>query len=91
MTATSLRRPFKAGLENAGIKDCRLHALRHTRATRIVRTTGSLAIAKEALKHKSINTTLRYAHVMDDDLRKGLELSDSRNSPGVIKRDRRNG
>ena len=64
-----------------------MHDLRHTRATRIVRQTGSLALAKEALKHKSIATTLRYAHVLDDDTRRALDESESRNSPepsGVI-------
>ena len=81
LTPTALRRPFNAALENAGIGSFRLHDLRHTRGTRIVRETGSLAAAKEALKHKSIATTLRYAHVLDDDTRRALEASESRNSP----------
>lgn len=42
-------------------------------------------VAKEALKHATINTTLRYAHVMDEDLRRGLEISESRNSPEASK------
>ena len=41
---------------------------------------GSIAAAKAALKHSSINTTLRYAHVLDEDVRNALEASESRNS-----------
>lgn len=81
LTPTALRDPFTEALKAAGIESFRIHDLRHTRGTRIVRETGSIAIAKEALKHRSINTTLRYAHVLDDDVRRGLEASESRNSP----------
>lgn len=81
LTPTALRGPFQKARKAAQVENCRLHDLRHTRATRIVRQTGSLAAAKEALKHTSIATTLRYAHVLDDDTRRALEDSDSRNSP----------
>ncbi|MEO5587235.1 MAG: tyrosine-type recombinase/integrase [Novosphingobium sp.] len=80
LTATSLRKPFAQALIDAKISAFRLHDLRHTRGTRIVRSTGSLAAAKEALKHRSIATTLRYAHVMDEDVRRALEASDHRNN-----------
>ncbi len=81
LTPTALRRPFKAALDAAGVERFRIHDFRHTRGTRIVRQTGSLAAAKEALKHQSISTTLRYAHVLDEDTRRALDASDSRNSP----------
>lgn len=81
LTATALRKPFAAAKEDGGIENFRLHDLRHTRGTRIVRATGSLAAAKEALKHRNIKTTLRYAHVLDEDVRNALEASESRNSP----------
>lgn len=81
LTPTALRRPFAKAKADAGVTNFRLHDLRHTRGTRIVRATGSLAAAKEALKHKRIETTLRYAHVLDDDVRNALEASESRHSP----------
>ncbi|MGW8201935.1 tyrosine-type recombinase/integrase [Sphingomonas bisphenolicum] len=81
LTATALRKPFEAAKADAGVDNFRIHDLRHTRGTRIVRATGSLAAAKEALKHRRIETTLRYAHVLDDDVRNALDASESRHSP----------
>lgn len=81
LTPTALRKPFAEALSAAGIENFRLHDLRHTRATRIVRNTGSLLSAKAALAHKSISTTQRYAHATDDDTRRALDASESRNSP----------
>ncbi|PJI89037.1 site-specific integrase [Sphingomonas koreensis] len=81
LTKTALRKPFAAAKAAGGIDGFRFHDLRHTRGTRIVRTTGSLAAAKEALKHRNIKTTLRYAHVLDEDVRSALAASDSRPVP----------
>lgn len=77
LTATALRKGWGAALETAGIEGFRFHDLRHTRGTRIVRATGSLAAAKEALAHRSLSTTLRYSHVLPDDLRAALDASES--------------
>ena len=83
LTPTALRRPLSAALKAADVEHFCTHDLRHTCGTRIVRATGSIAAAKEALKHSSINTTLRYAHVLDEDVRNALEATESRNSHGV--------
>lgn len=83
MTKQVLRRPWAAAKEAAGIEAFRFHDLRHTRGTRILRATGNLAAAKEALKHRSIKTTLRYAHATDADVRAALDASESRPIPEV--------
>lgn len=75
------RKPWAQALKDAGIDAFRFHDLRHTRGTRILRATGNLAAAKEALKHRHIRTTLRYAHAADDDVRRALEVSESRTIP----------
>lgn len=49
------------------------HTLRHTAATWILRKTNNLRITKEILGHSNINTTLKYAHVLDDEKRKALD------------------
>jgi integrase len=83
MTATVLRKPFAEAKEAAGIEGFRFHDLRHTRGTRILRATGNIQAAKEALKHRSIKTTLRYAHAADEDVRNALDASESRIIPEV--------
>jgi hypothetical protein len=45
-----------------------LHACRHTRATRLVELRVNLAVIQKWMGHKSIQTTMRYAHVSDDAL-----------------------
>lgn len=77
MTKTALRKPFAAAKKAGGVEDFRFHDLRHTRGTRIVRATGSLAAAKKALEHRNIKTTLRYAHVLDEDVRHALDASEA--------------
>jgi len=80
-TQSGWRKPWAAALKAAGIDELRFHDLRHTRGTRILRHTGNLATAQKALGHKSIKTTLRYAHASDDDVRRGLDASESRTIP----------
>lgn len=89
MTESVLRKPWAAAKKAANIDDFRFHDLRHTRGTRIVRATGNLKAAKEALKHRSIKTTLRYVHATDDDVRRALEVSDSRNIPELARSEAR--
>jgi integrase len=84
VTPTVLRSAMADAKRDADIEGFRFHDFRHTRGTRIVRATGSLAAAKAALAHRSINTTLRYAHVLDEDVRNALDASESRNSPEVV-------
>ena len=64
---------FKAALTAAEIRDFRFHDLRHTFATRLLRQTGNLKLVSRLLGHTQIETTMRYAHVIDADLRAALD------------------
>lgn len=64
-------------------KPIRLHDLRHTRATRMLRATGNLAVVQSALQHRNVKTTLQYAHVLDQDVRDALDAEESRTIPEV--------
>lgn len=57
----------------AGIEDFRFHDLRHTFATRMLRATGNLKIVSRLLGHANIETTMRYAHVLDSDLADAMD------------------
>lgn len=85
LTATVLRQAFAEARTAAGLPAFRIHDLRHTTATRILRATSNLAAVSQALKHRSLKTTLRYAHVLDDDVRNALDAAESRNIPGMPK------
>jgi integrase len=63
--------------KNAGLSDLRLHDLRHTTASRVVRATGNLMAASKALGHKRITTTQRYAHLAAEDVRAALDAAAS--------------
>lgn len=91
MTKTALRGVWEAAKEAGSVEGFRFHDLRHTRGTRIVRATGSLAAAKAALKHQNIKTTLRYAHVLDEDVRHALDASESRTIPERVAPKRKKG
>lgn len=71
---SKIQKVFEKAREKAGIKDFRFHDLRHTAATRMVTKGVDLATVKELLGHRSINTTMRYAHPTPEHKRKAVEL-----------------
>lgn len=60
-------------LKRARISDFHFHDLRHTAATRLLRDSGNLKMVQKLLRHENIETTVKYAHVLDDDLRDALD------------------
>ncbi len=75
------RKDWWRALEAAGIEDFRFHDLRHTAATRVLRTSNNLQVVQEMLGHSDIGTTARYAHAMTEDVRAAMEAAQSRNTP----------
>ena len=57
----------------AGLEDFRFHDIRHTAATRLLRTSGNLRLVQRLLRHEDIATTTKYAHADDEDLRCAME------------------
>jgi integrase len=78
----NIRRPLTyAGVQDywrslrkrTGIVGLRFHDLRHDFGTKLLRVTGNLKLVKQAMNHRDIKTTLRYAHVLDLEVADGME------------------
>lgn len=71
-SSTGWRKPWQAALTAAGIDDFRWHDWRHTAATELLRAGAHLKIVQRLLGHASLQSTLRYLHVVDDDVRDAM-------------------
>jgi integrase len=58
---------------NAELPDVRIHDLRHTFASLLVSGGASLEMIGKLLGHSQMQTTQRYAHLMDSPLRAGVD------------------
>lgn len=67
LTTKSVSRVVKEHLREVGIVSGRLtaHSLRHTFATLALRGGAHIVQVKEAMGHRSIDTTMIYAHLLD--------------------------
>ena len=69
----NIRNAWPELCEAAGIKNARLHDLRHTYASLLASSGLSLPIIGALLGHTQPSTTARYAHLLDDPLRQATE------------------
>jgi len=70
---TATATPAMKGPEPNRVTDFKIHDLRHDFASKLLRRTSNLALVKDALAHSDIKSTLRYAHVLGDDIVRGME------------------
>ena len=82
---SQLRRPLsrrsiyhltKKYLEAAGIPDLSCHDLRHLFATNLYNRHKDILLVKEALGHKTLESTLRYSHKTEAEIASAMEDSD---------------
>lgn len=64
---------FRQAVSDAEIENFRFHDIRHTFATRMLRQTGNLKLVSKLLGHRDISSTMKYAHVLVDDMRSALD------------------
>jgi integrase len=57
----------------SGVKDFRFHDYRHDFGTKLLRDSGNLKLVQKAMNHRDIKSTLRYAHVLDEDVAAAVE------------------
>lgn len=68
-----IRRFWRRMQRSAEIEDVRIHDLRHTFASLLVSGGASLEMIGKLLGHTQMQTTQRYAHLLDAPLRAGLD------------------
>ncbi|WP_264211164.1 site-specific integrase [Leisingera thetidis] len=86
--ATDLQHPWRRIREKAGLPNVRIHDLRHTYASNAVSSGMPIQMVGRLLGHTQLQTTMRYAHLADDPVRKAAErnaemLGNAMNSPEI--------
>jgi integrase len=69
---SDFKRSFKTACKYAGLKDLRIHDLRHVFASKMVMNGASLYITGELLGHKTPSMTKKYSHLIPDTLKKAV-------------------
>ena len=72
----SVTKSFKSALKRAEIKNFRFHDMRHTFASQLVMKGVDITTVKELLGHKTLDMTMRYAHLSPGHKTKAVELLD---------------
>ncbi|MEE8219871.1 MAG: tyrosine-type recombinase/integrase, partial [bacterium] len=67
---------FNRAKKEAGLEGITVHDLRHVFASRLRRLGASLGDIGEALGHKGVRMTLRYAHLSPDYMKGVVQLLD---------------
>ena len=84
----AIKTGFKAACRRAGIKNLRIHDLRHTFASWMVMSGADLRTVAELLGHKSLHLVMRYSHLSPNHLRAAIErlghgVADNKAIPAV--------
>lgn len=74
-TSLQTQRAFAAYRDMAGLpRVLTIHKLRHTTASWMVQSGASLRVVQEVMGHRSIQTTMKYAHLESEQVRAGLGM-----------------
>lgn len=74
MTYNGLKSNWRRLRKAAGLQDFRFHDFRHDVGTKLLRATGNLKLVQKALGHADIESTMRYAHVLDGEVADAIEI-----------------
>lgn len=70
----NIKHSFVTAVKNAGIEHLRFHDLRHTFASHLLMNGAGLKDVQELLGHKTLEMTLRYAHLSGEHKRNAVNL-----------------
>jgi integrase len=74
LTESGLKSAMRRAVPAAKVSDFRFHDTRHTAATRTLRT-SNLRVVQKLLGHSDVETTAKYAHALDEDIRSALDAA----------------
>jgi integrase len=87
LTINGAKTAWRAMRTKAGVTDFRFHDYRHDFGTKLLRDSGNLKLVQQAMNHRDIKSTLRYAHVLDQDVAAAVErVAESRRKSRIEKR-----
>lgn len=75
---TDLQHPWRRIRARAGLDDVRIHDLRHTYASNAVSSGMPIQMVGRLLGHTQLQTTMRYAHLADDPVKRAAEENANR-------------
>jgi integrase len=73
LTYSGVKVAWRRLRKRAGVTGFRFHDYRHDFATKLLRETGNLKLVQRALNHASVATTVKYSHVLDDEVAEAME------------------
>lgn len=76
--ASDLQCPWRRIRAKAGLDNVRIHDLRHTYASNAVSSGMPIQMVGRLLGHTQLQTTMRYAHLADDPVRRAAEENAAR-------------
>ncbi len=76
--ASDLQKPWRRIRKLAGLPNVRIHDLRHTYASNAVSSGMPIQMVGRLLGHSQLQTTMRYAHLADDPVRRAAEENAAR-------------
>ena len=73
LTINGVKTAWRRIRAKAGVRNFRFHDFRHDFGTKLLRDTGNLKLVQRALNHADIKSTLKYAHVLDEEIAAAVE------------------
>ncbi|MDN3651490.1 site-specific integrase [Thalassotalea ponticola] len=73
---TSVKTAWTTLIKQAKIENFRFYDLRHDFASKVMMQTGNIYLVSNLLNHRQVETTKRYAHLMDESKIKAVKLLD---------------
>ena len=74
ITYSGLKSAWKRLRAKAKVDGFRFHDFRHDLGTKALRATGNLKISQKLLNHRDIKTTMKYAHVLNEEVAAAADI-----------------